>query len=284
METININKKTFLKFALRKKVNKNQINIFKVLRVISIIGFFAIWQLVSIVNHNLELFNPVFLPSPVMVLQAAYKMYLKGVLRKHLIVSLLRVITGFGIGTFSAVFVGILLSRFKILESLIQPVLNLIGPIPAFAFLPMFIIWFGVGEVPKLLLIAYTTFFPILTYTIDGIKSISPVLIRSALSLGASQFQVFTKVILKGALPNIFVGMKVSLALSFSALVIAEMMGADSGLGYIIVDARNWFKLSNMMLAAALIGIEYSIFYKLIAMVENILFKWRSDGIKDAVE
>ncbi|PRX30463.1 sulfonate transport system permease protein [Orenia metallireducens] len=284
VEVMEANNEVIFRDRLREKVSQNRDGIYRILRFVSIVAFFIIWQLISSTNQSIELFNPILLPSPVMVIQTAYHMYLKGVLAKHLIVSLIRIIIGFGLGTVVAVFMGVILSHFQILEALIQPVLNLIGPIPAFAFLPLFIVWFGVGEFPKILLIAYATFFPILTYTVDGIKNINPVLIRSALSLGANQFQVFTKVIFKGALPNIFIGMKVSLALSFSALVIAEMMGADSGLGYIIVDARNWFRLSNMMLAAALIGIEYTVFFKLITLIERVLFKWKSDGLKDAVE
>ena len=99
------------------------------------------------------------------------------------------------------------------------------------AFLPLFIIWFGIGEFPKILLIAWSTFIPVLVYTLDGLKSVNSTLVRSALSLGASQKQIFTRVIIPSAIPSILVGVEVSLGLSFSALVVSEMMGAESGLG-----------------------------------------------------
>ncbi|HEX3030400.1 MAG TPA: ABC transporter permease [Clostridia bacterium] len=256
----------------------------KLLRWCSLIGVFVIWQLFGMLNKKYAFFNPVFLPSPTDVLKVGYSMIQDGTLIKHILASFIRIVLGFGIGTIVAIILGILITRSEVLENIIDPVLSLIGPIPPFAFLPLFIIWFGVGEFPKITLIAYATFLPILTYTIDGLKSINPVLIRSALSLGASEFRVFTKVILKSALPNIFVGMRVSLALTFSALVVAEMMGADKGLGYIIVDARNWFKTDNMFLAAALIGIEYSIFDFALRLICKYLFKWKKGGMKDAVE
>jgi sulfonate transport system permease protein len=266
---------------VRKKLRMSRL---KIIRWCSLCGFFVIWQIFGMLNQEFKFFNPAFLPSPTDVINVGYQMLLDGSLVQHLTSSLVRILIGFVIGTLVAVLLGIIITRSELIESIVDPILSLIGPIPAFAFLPLFIIWFGVGEFPKITLIAYATFLPILTYTIDGLKSINPVLIRSALSLGASEFKVFTKVILKSALPNIFVGMRVSLALTFSALVVAEMMGADKGLGFIIVDARNWFKTANMFLAAALIGIEYSILDFALKLVCKHLFKWKKGGMKDAVE
>jgi ABC-type nitrate/sulfonate/bicarbonate transport system permease component len=264
--------------------NNKRLSKLRILRWVSLIGFFVLWQLFGMLNRQVNFFNPAFLPSPTDVIKVGYDMLLDGSLIKHIVASFIRIVIGFGIGTVIAVVLGILITRSEVFESIVDPILSLIGPIPPFAFLPLFIIWFGVGEFPKITLIAYATFLPILTYTIDGLKSINPLLIRSALSLGASEFQVFTRVTLKSALPNIFVGMRVSLALTFSALVVAEMMGADAGLGFIIVDARNWFKTGNMFLAASLIGIEYTVFDFLIKLISKRLFKWKKGGMRDAIE
>lgn len=279
----NDQKEMYLPISINIK-NRLKISKHKIIRWCSLCGFFAIWQIFGMLNKEYKYFNPAFLPSPGDVIKVGYQMILDGTLVQHITASLVRILIGFGIGTLVAVLLGIIITHSELIESIVDPILSLIGPIPAFAFLPLFIIWFGVGEFPKITLIAYATFLPILTYTIDGLKSINPVLIRSALSLGASEFKVFTKVILKSALPNIFVGMRVSLALTFSALVVAEMMGADKGLGFIIVDARNWFKTANMFLAAALIGIEYSILDFALKLICKHLFKWKKGGMKDAVE
>ena len=271
-----------IKVRKLSEANKQKRN--KWYKATSLIGFFIGWQLISILNQFNGWFNPVFLPSPSMIIETAYDYLAKGTLFTHIGISLYRTLCGFFIGTLVAIILGVMITSWKWVDNLLSPILNMIGPIPVFAFLPMFIIWFGIGEGSKITLVAYATFMPLLTYTMDGIRNTDPVLIRAAISLGATKWQVFSKVIFKSALPNIFVGMKVSLALTFSALVVAEMMGASSGLGYIIVEARNWFKMTDMFLAAALIGIEYTIFYGIITLFENVLFKWKKGGLSDAVE
>lgn len=263
--------------AIREKRNKWY-------KVLSLIVFFIIWEVGSRINVYQGWFNPVFLPSPSLIIETGYYYFQKGILFKHIGISLYRMLGGFVIGTVIAVILGALVASFKWLDNLVMPIINMFGPIPVLAFLPMFLIWFGIGEGSKITLIAYTTVIAMLPYVIDGIKNTDPLLIRSAVSLGASRFQVFTKVILNSAMPNIFTGMKACLGLGFSSLVVAEMMGASSGLGYIIVDAKNWFKMADMFLAAILIGILYTLFFCVLSILENILFKWKKDGITSAVE
>ena len=254
------------------------------IRWLTLAALFGLWQAISMYNQAHRLFNPVFLPSPTMVLQAAGDLSRTGELQRHILASALRVLGGFLLGTLVAVSLGVLVTRSKVFENILDPILNMIGPIPPFAFLPMFIIWLGIGESSKTTLIVYATSLPILAYTIDGMRSVDPLLIRSALSLGASELEVFRRVIIPSALPNILVGMRISLALSFSALVVAESVGADAGLGYLIVDSRNYFKMPNMLLAAALIGIEYTLFERGLRLVERRLVGWRRRGLEHALE
>ena len=253
-------------------------------KALSLFLFFCIWEFISYMNAQNGWFNPVFLPSPVTVLETAYDYLLDGTLFMHIGVSFYRMITGFVLGVAAALIIGIWVAMSRDADNILSPVLNMIGPIPVFAFLPMFLIWFGIGEASKIALIAYSTFVPMMIYIVNGIKETDPLLIRSAKSLGASDYQVFTKVILNSALPKIFEGMKISLALTFSALVVAEMMGASSGLGYIIVNAKNWFKMADMFMAATLIGLEYTVFYAFLSLIEKHLFRWRNVGSSKAVE
>ncbi len=268
----------------RRKVLSKEEKKHRNIRIFSLSAFFLIWQFICLLNTDGQLFNPKFLPSPVDVIVVAVKYIKDGTLIVHIWASIYRVLLGFLLGVIVALVLGIIICRSKAMDNFIIPILNLIGPIPVYAFLPIFIIWFGIGEPSKISLITYATFMPLLTYTVDGIKNVNPVWIRSALSLGATERQVFIHVVLKSALPNIFVGMKVSLALTFSALVVAEMMGANSGLGFMIINARNWFKTGDIFLAIALIGILYSLFLAGIIKLENILFKWKKDGLSDAIE
>lgn len=268
----------------RKIVEAHRARMNTYYKIFSLLFFFGLWQLISYLNSLNEWFNPVFLPSPAMVIETAYDYIIDGTLIGHIGMSFYRMIVGFVIGVVIAVVLGILIATKRDFDNIFTPILNLVGPIPVFAFLPMFLIWFGIGESSKIALIAYATFVPLITYVIDGIKNTDPLLIRSARSLGATPFQVFTKVIFKSAMPHIFAGMKISLALTFSALVVAEMMGASEGLGYIIVNAKNWFKMADMFLAATLIGLEYTIFYGILTLIEKRLFRWKKVGMSKAVE
>ncbi|MFD1956146.1 ABC transporter permease [Paenibacillus thailandensis] len=247
------------------------------------IAIFLLWEILSRLNIAAHWFNPLFFPPPTEVIRNGWQLAQTGIIADSLWSSTLRIAQGFLLGTVTAIAIAMFMSRFRIVEFWISPLLNLTGPIPALALLPLFIIWFGIGEFPKVLLIAWTTFVPMLTYTLDGLKSVNPLLIRSATSLGASQRQIFTRVILPSAIPNILVGSQVGLGLAFSALIVSEMMGASSGLGYIIVDARNYFKISNMFVAIVLIGLEYSLFSQLLKLVERRVMSWRKGGIRDAL-
>lgn len=276
--------------ALKKlslPVNKRKVaksGFFEKYNVLPFILFFVAWELFSQLNNQLTLFNPLFLPAPSLVLSDAWLLTKTGIVTDSLISSTLRIIAGFVLGSILAVLLAVLMSKFRSVERWIGPILNLVSPIPALALLPLFIIWFGIGEMPKVMLIAWTTFVPVLVYTLDGFKSVPSTLIRSALSLGASERQIFTRVMIPSAIPNFIVGAQVSLGLSFSALIVSEMMGAQSGLGYIIVDARNYFKISNMFVAIILIGIEYTMLSYVLKLVERRVMAWRKGGMREAVE
>ena len=252
--------------------------------LLPIVLFFVLWEIVSRSNNAMEWFNPVFLPAPSVVAHDGWLLGKEGIILDSLLSSTQRIVAGFLIGTAAAIVVAVWMSRFAVVEYWLGPILNLLGPIPALALLPIFIIWLGIGEFPKIILIAWTTFVPMLAYTLDGLKSVQPALIRSALSLGASQRHIFFKVTLPSSLPNVLVGAQVSLGLAFSSLIVSEMMGARSGLGFIIVDARNFFKMSNMFVAIVLIGLEYSVLSFLLKRLERRVVRWRGDGIRSAVE
>ncbi len=257
---------------------------YRVLNAASIITFLVVWQIFSILNKSAEWMNPKFLPGPVEIIQTAIEYMQKGTLLTHILASLRRVLIGFLGGTILAVIVGYICCSSKVLSNIVDPIFNFIGPIPAYAFMPLFVIWFGIGEVPKYIMIGYVTFFPMLSYTREGINNIDPSLIRMAMSLGASPLQIFHKITIKAAMPTIISGMKTSLALVFSGLVVAEMMGSATGLGYIIVDSKNYFRVSDMFMAMFLIAALYLIIFFVINFVESKLFKWKKTGIDVAVD
>jgi ABC-type nitrate/sulfonate/bicarbonate transport system permease component len=247
-----------------------------VLRLVSLLLFFALWWGVSLLNaHLLKVFNPILLPAPDEVLRAGIKMAASGELLKHITASLSRVLWGFGIAATLGILVGTALGRSRLLEHLVEPMLEMLRPIPPLAFLPMMVLWFGIGEASKVAFIAYAAFFPIFTTTIEGIKYVDPVLIRAASSLGASERQIFWHVVLPAATPNIITGMRLAFGLSFFVIVAAEFIAADSGLGFLINDARTFFLVANMLLGAAVIGIIGVLANVLLRKLEGRLLRWR---------
>jgi ABC-type nitrate/sulfonate/bicarbonate transport system permease component len=249
------------------------------LRAVSLLLFFVLWWGVSLLNaHVLKVFNPILLPAPDEVLRAGIKMAASGELLKHITASLSRVVWGFGIAATLGIVVGTALGRSRLLEHLVEPMLEMLRPIPPLAFLPMMVLWFGIGEASKVAFIAYAAFFPIFTTTIEGIKYVDPVLIRAASSLGASERQIFWHVVLPAATPNIITGMRLAFGLSFFVIVAAEFIAADSGLGFLINDARTFFLVSNMLLGAAVIGIIGVLANVLLRKLEGRLLRWRKES------
>lgn len=256
----------------------------KYYKIIALVVFFIIWEILGRINLQTQWIEPKFMPMPSEIVNGLIKYASNGTLWAHMGYSLGRVMTGFGWGVLIAVALGSLIASFRAIDNIVSPLLNLFGPIPIMAFLPMFILWFGIGESSKDILISYATVICMVPYVIDGVKNTDPVLIRSAISLGSKPMQLFWHVKFQAALPNIFQGMKMALGVAFGAMVVAEMMGASTGLGYIIVFSKNWFKMSDMIMAAIIIGLLYSAIFAMLTVAENAILKWKKEATANAIE
>jgi ABC-type nitrate/sulfonate/bicarbonate transport system permease component len=246
------------------------------MRFASVALFFAVWWGFSWLNgHGLKLFNPILLPGPDAVVRTGIDLVRTGELQADIVASLSRVIQGFLLAAIGGIVFGTLVARSHILEQLFEPMIELLRPIPPLAFLPMMVLWFGIGEGSKIAFIAYAAFFPVFTTTVEGMKFVDPLLLRAASSLGASRRDLFRYVVLPAAMPSIITGLRLSFALSFFVIVAAEFIASDSGLGYLINDARTFFLVSQMLLGAAVIGIIGFIFNALLRRLENRLLRWR---------
>jgi len=249
------------------------------LRVASVALFFAGWWLVSLLNaHVVKVFNPVLLPDPLVVLEAGVKLAASGELIEHVAASLARVVQGFLVAAALGVLAGMAVGRSRVLEHLVDPALEMLRPIPPLAFLPLMVLWFGIGEASKVAFIAYAAFFPIFTTTVEGIKYVDPLLIRAAASLGAGDRRIFWHVVLPAATPSIITGLRLGFGLSFFVIVAAEFIAADRGLGFLINDARTFFLVSNMLLGAAVIGLIGFLFNVGLRRLEGYLLRWRRDS------
>lgn len=246
------------------------------MRALAIFLFLATWAVVSVGNAHLwQVFNPILLPSPLAVLIAGVELARTGELQRDILASLSRVLQGFGVAAVSGVAVGLAVGTWRPLERLVEPMIELLRPIPPLAFLPMMVLWFGIGETSKIVFIAYAAFFPVFTTTVEGIKHVDPLLLRAAASLGATRTEMFRYVVLPAALPSIITGLRLGFGLSFFVIVAAEFIAADSGLGYLINDARTFFMVSHMLLGAMLIGLIGFLFNTLLRVLESWLLRWR---------
>ncbi|WKG12249.1 ABC transporter permease [Nocardia sp. PE-7] len=222
------------------------------------------------------LVDEVFLPPFSTVVQAFFELAGNGQLAEHTSASLTRSVTGFSFALVIAVPVGIAIAWYKPVSDFLNPVLELFRNTAALALLPVFVLILGIGETSKIALIGYATFFPILLNTITGVRTVDPLLVKSAVSLGFSPLRLFQKVILPAAIPSIFTGIRMAAAGSILVLIAAEMIGARAGLGYLITAAQQNFQIPQMyagIVAISLIGLGFN--FALVAL-ERRLSRWRT--------
>jgi len=203
--------------------------------------FLALWSALAGIVVLLRLFNPIFLPGPWLVLGSLVELAVKGQLWGHVAATLERVAVGFRHRRGARRDAGLAAGYLVPVRNMVEPLVELLRPIPPLALLPMFIVWVGIGETSKVGFITYATFFPIFLTTVTGVRQIDPLLLRAAQSLGARGLAIFTRVILPAALPDILTGLRLGVALAFFVIVISEFIGAEQGLGYLINDGRNFF-------------------------------------------
>jgi ABC-type nitrate/sulfonate/bicarbonate transport system permease component len=245
------------------------------LRILAVVAFLALWSLAAGLVVVLGLFNPIFFPGPWVVVGELATLGAKGHLWTHMAATLHRVAIGFSTGAVLAIALGLPCGYFQRLRNVVEPVVELLRPIPPLAMLPLFIVWVGIGEGSKVGFITYATFFPMFLTTVHAVSRLDPLLMRAAQSLGATPWQLFVRVILPAALPEMLTGIRLGIALSFFVIVIAEFIGAESGLGYLINDGRNFFLVPQMLGAAVLLGLLGYAGNALVRLAERRLLRWQ---------
>jgi NitT/TauT family transport system permease protein len=188
--------------------------------------------------------------------------------------SLFRVLVGFFIGTILALPLGLWMGSSKRSYELLNPLLQILRPIPPIAFIPLAILWFGLGNPPAFFLISLGAFFPVLINTIAGVRNVDPIYIRAAQNLGASQATMFRRVILPAATPYVLTGMRVGIGVSFICVIVAEMIAVNSGLGYRILEAREFFWSDKIIAGMFSIGILGLLIDTAMNRVNRYLLRW----------
>jgi NitT/TauT family transport system permease protein len=221
------------------------------LGLISVLTPFAIWFLLRATNQVSEL----FLPTPAAVVNAASDMISSGDLLADTRASLQRVLIGFGIAVLISVPLGLAMGTFKSIAALFEPFIGLVRYLPATAFVPLLIIWLGIGEPEKVALIVIGTVFFNTLMTANVVWQVPTEMIKVSYTLGASNFTVFRKVIFPYAIPGIIDAMRVNLAAAWNLIVVAELVAADNGLGYRIIRAQKFLHIDQIFVVLIVIGI-----------------------------
>ena len=224
----------------------------KILPFILPIAIIIFWH---IITDGLNLVQPYVLPSPLDVLNSAINIIESGKLVKNTIDTLFKVFSGLILASVVAIPLGILLGWYQTLEDLASFVISVLRPIPPVAWIPFSILWFGIGTIPAVFIIFMGCVFPILVYTLDGVKRTDKVLIESAQTLGANDWHVLRRVILPSTVPYIVSGLKVGVGIALMCTISAEMIGSSSGLGYMILTATNLFDTGTTVVGMLVIGL-----------------------------
>jgi ABC-type nitrate/sulfonate/bicarbonate transport system permease component len=247
----------------------------RMLKRLRVLGLFVVllvlWQVVSL--YVLDKRTAVLLPAPTEVLKAFWQLLVSGDLLIHMRDSLKREGVAF-VWALSAVPLGIAMGWSKAIDEQVDPLVEVLRPVPPLAWIPLSILWFGIGDIQNQFIIFLGMFFPILLNTISGVKNIEPNLLRAARCLGAKEGRVLRRVVLRAALPQIITGVRVGLGVGWMALVAAELVGANSGLGFLINDARTLLRTDIVIVGMITIGVVGLVIDRTIRFVGKRSMPW----------
>jgi NitT/TauT family transport system permease protein len=239
---------------------------------IAVVIFLILWQvapLVGMADHQ-------FIPTVTEILATLWKLAANGELFVHIGVSLGRALMGFAIAATVAIPLGFLLGGwFKKFEELLDPLLQLLAQVNPFSVFPIFILLFGIGEVAKISIIFWVCIWPVLFNTISAVKNIEPLFLKAARAMGTSKWVLFWKVVIPGAAPTLFTGIKSGAGIAFFMLIAAEMIGASAGLGWMVLNSEVNYQIARLFASAVTIAILGIAINNLIKFIEKKVITWK---------
>ena len=237
-----------------------------------LIALLALWQ----AGSGTGVISPIAMPAPVDVYDAFRDLFVTGLIWKHLSVSLYRLLTGWIAGSILGILFGLAIGLFSIARAGVLPLVSALFPVPKIALLPLFIIWFGIGEGSKVATILFGTFFPTVISTYSGVDAVDRTLIRMGQSFGLSWLSIVRKIVIPGALPAILSGFRISFSIAIVLLVAAEMIGAQYGIGAYILLAGSLFNLGQLFAGVIILSVIGLTGSWLIGLAERRLLDWRT--------
>ena len=240
-------------------------------RVVGPLAVLGLWQLVC----SLGVFTEVEVASPVQVFDAARQLWEQGALQSNLLISLQRVVEGLAVGISLGVVLAVLAGLFRLGEDLLDPVVHMARSVPILGLLPLAIIWFGVGEAPKIFLIALGTTFPVYLNTYAGIRGVDVKLVEAGETFGLTRWGLVRRVVLPGALPGFLTGLRFALVGRRLIIIVAEEINAQSGIGYLIMQAQTTDRTDIMFVGLAIYAVLGLIADLVVRLLERRLLSWR---------
>ncbi|MFC5703947.1 ABC transporter permease [Cohnella faecalis] len=231
----------------------------------------SVWQYLS----SNGIVDAILFPAPSTILNSFYEMIVSGELIDHLKISVVRAMLGFLLGGSLGLLAGLVVGMFVRAEELLDPTMQMLRTIPLLALTPLFILWFGLGETSKVLLIAFGAFFPLYVNAFLGVRNVDAKLFDVAKVLEFNRFRQITRLVLPAAMPNVLLGLRLSLSVSWLLLVVAELMGASRGVGFLIQDARTFVRTDVVFIGIFLFAAAGKLTDSLVRMLEHWLLKWQ---------
>lgn len=231
----------------------------------------VVWQMAS----NLGYIKPLILPPPSQVAMTFWELLQSGAMARHVGISVLRVLEGFGIAALLGLGLGIAIGLSRTLDRMSDLIIQVVKPIPPIAWIPLAILWFGIGEESKVYIIFLGAFFPIIINTIDGIRQTDHKLVEVARILEVPRWKFVRQVVIPGAFPAIMTGIRVGLMVAWMCVVAAELIAASSGIGYLIMDARQLSQSDVVLVGMITIGVIGKLMDSLIKRLEQHLIGWK---------
>ncbi|WP_261554903.1 ABC transporter permease [Frankia tisae] len=240
-------------------------------RVLALVVIVVGWQ----IGCSTGLIERHQMSSPATVVRTIWDMTRSGELPDAIGISLERAAKGFALGIVTGVVVAVIAGLWRAGEDLLDTPIQVLRTLPWLALIPLFIMWFGIGETPKILLIAIGVFFPIYLNVFAGIRNVDLRLVEAARTFGATRRQLIVDVVLPGAIPQFLVGLRLALSVSWLSLVIAETLNADSGIGYLMNRAREMLQTDVIVVCLVVYGALGLLFDVLVRLLERRSFRWR---------
>jgi ABC-type nitrate/sulfonate/bicarbonate transport system permease component len=239
--------------------------------VVLILFLLACWEI--IVRSGIA--KSLSFPSITEIFLSWGQLIFSGVIFEQLGASLYRMFIGYLIASVCGIFVGLMMGYFRYIDHLLEPLVELLRPIPTPAYIPVAILLLGLGTEMKVFLIAAATFFPVLLNTYSGVKHVDPVQIDTGRTFGLNSFDILRRIVLPSAIPHVFTGLRISLGIGLIMVVISEMVAANSGIGYFILQAQRTFEVSQMYAGIFTLGIVGYLLNFIFIRIEKKIVHWQ---------